>query len=128
MGCAGTLSAPRTQVLGPSVVSIISTCLSAERGVSNPGFETDHSSTKDKVLGFMHKHVLAKSSKTKELGPPQAAEKDQEAAGGKRKTAKKGTFIDRIIDDKCGENSCFSLQCLKVFKVRQVVEERSMYQ
>ena len=74
----------------------------------------------------MHKHVLAKSSKTKELGPPQAAEKDQEAEGGKRKAAKKGTFIDRIIDDKCGENSCFSLQCLKVFKVRKVMEDRSM--
>ena len=76
----------------------------------------------------MHKHVLAKSSKTKELGPPQAAEKDQEAAGGKRKAAKKGTFIDRIIDDKCRENSCFSLQCLKVFKVKKVMEDRSMYQ
>ena len=73
--------------------------------------------TKDKVVGFMQKYVLAKSKKSSDdketsSGGEAEANDSQQETGEKRK--KKGTFVDRFIDSRCPENSG---SCLKTFKV-----------
>ena len=73
--------------------------------------------TKDKVVGFMQKYVLAKSQKSSDDkisvsgGEVEANDSHQET---EEKRSKKGTFIDRFIDGRCPENSG---TCLKTFKV-----------
>ena len=79
---------------------------------------------KDRVVGFMQKYILAKSSKSgdKDVSSAQrdierkdsCASQQGESDKKIEKKKKKGTFIDRVIDNRCPENSG---SCLKTFKV-----------
>ena len=77
---------------------------------------------KDRVVGFMQKYILAKSSKSgdKDVSSAQRdiERKDscasQQGESDKKIEKKKGSFIDRVIDNRCPENSG---SCLKTFKV-----------
>lgn len=96
---------------------------SAEKGHLNLAFESEkdpkEKGTKDKVVGFMQKYVLAKSQKSSDDkgtasvsgGETETNDSHQET---EEKRSKKGTFIDRFIDSRCPENSG---TCLKTFKV-----------
>ena len=93
----------------------------AEKGHLNLAFESEkdqrEKGTKEKVVGFMQKYVLAKSQKPSDnkvtsTGGDSEANEDQQQEPEEK--GKKGTFIDRLIDSRCPENSG---PCLKIFKV-----------
>ena len=82
---------------------------------------------KDKVVGFMHKYVLAKSnsSNTAEIAAnDQTGHQSVTEEGEKTSSKKKTSFIDRLIDDKCAESACFSAGCLRIFKVKVVINHQ----
>ena len=77
--------------------------ISAEKGETNTAFESEEVSkgVKGKVIGFIKS--ITKST------PENHAEADSKP--------KKKPFIDRLVDDKCGDKCCFSSNCLRIFKV-----------
>ena len=81
--------------------------------------------TKDKVVGFMQKYVLAKSQKSgdnKVNSSSGDTEENDSRQQPEEQRGKKGTFIDRFIDSRCPENSG---TCLKTFKVLSAISPYS---
>jgi len=112
------------QELGVMEGQAVSTDDTAEKGELNSGFASDEQSkdpsVKDKVVGFMHKYVLAKSNSnnTAEIAAnDQTGNQSVSEEGEKTSSKKKTSFIDRLIDDKCAESACFSAGCLRIFKL-----------